>query len=303
MKGEVKMEWLDHMNHAISYIEDNLEEKMDYNKVAQAACCSLYHFQRMFSYMAQMPLAEYVRRRKMTLAAFELQNSEIKVVDLALKYGYESPEAFTRAFQNLHGVTPTQARKHGISMKAYPRISFQITIKGDSEMNYKIIQKEEFEVYGIERIFDTNDGANLTEIPAFWLEAMNSGELEKLARSTGVTDGNQIGLGPVNSVCGYRESIDSTFPYMLCAMKTAKSNTEGYDIIKIPAATWAVFCNDPHSIEETSLAIQHLVRRVYTDWLPISNYKKLDGYEFELYYQNDKGQYYEETWIRVIPKE
>lgn len=152
------MEWLNKMNNAINYIENHLEDKMDYEKIARSACCSVYHFQRMFSFITNIPLSEYVRRRKMTLAAFELQNSDIKIIDLALKYGYESPEAFTRAFQTVHGITPTSARRDGANLKAYPRISFQMSMKGDSEMNYKIVQKEAFQVYGVEEIFDTKDG-------------------------------------------------------------------------------------------------------------------------------------------------
>ena len=109
------------------------------------------------------------------------------------------------------------------------------------------------------------------------------------------------GLCSVNAICGYREMEGTTFPYMLCAMKTEKSITDGYEVIKVPAATWAIFQNEPHSIEETSSSVQELNRRIYTDWLPTANFDKLDGYEFEMYYQAfDK--YYEETWIRVVPK-
>ncbi|MBH1942593.1 AraC family transcriptional regulator [Mobilitalea sibirica] len=296
------MEWLDHMNNAISYIEDHLDEKIDYTKVAQAACCSVYHFQRMFSYMASIPLSEYVRRRRMTLAAFELQNSEIKVIDLALKFGYDSPEAFTRAFQILHGVSPSTARKRGICIKAYPRISFQITIKGDSEMNYRIEQKEAFEVYGIERVFDTNDNIHLKEIPSFWSEMLHNGSYDKLAASTGIDSTHDNGLCHVNAICGYRHMDGTTFPYMLCTMKTEKSNTQGYTTVQVPAATWAIFTNEPHSIEEISAATQLLNSRVYTDWLPTSNYEKLDGYELEMYYEDKDENYYEEIWIRVVPK-
>ena len=294
------MVWLDDMNSAIDYIEENLNEKIDYSRAAMIASCSVYHFQRMFSYMTNIPLAEYVRRRRMTLAAFDLQNSKIKVVDLALKYGYDSPEAFTRAFQLLHGITPSEARKKGVNIKAYPRISFQITIKGDSEMNYKIEQKKAFEVYGIEKIFDTHEGEHLTGVPAFWYEIVQNGEYQKLEMSTGI-EPNKAGLCAVNSICNYRSLEGTKFPYMCCAFKTDKANTKGYTTVQVPSATWAVFTNEPHSIEETSNAIQKLIRRVYTDWLPTSSYRKIDGYEMEIYYQDENGNYYEETWIIVEP--
>lgn len=286
------MTWLENMNDAIDYIEHHLQDKMDYEAIAKAGCCSVYHFQRMFSFITNIPLSEYIRRRKMTLAAFELQNSKIKVVDLALKYGYESPEAFARAFQQLHGTSPTEARKPGVDIKAYPRISFQITIKGDSNMNYRIEEKKAFSVYGLERIFDTKEGKHLEEIPMFWENILKSGEYEKLQKSVGYP-------GSLNSICGYRNVKDTTFPYMICSLQTPLSNAEGYTIVEVPAATWAVFTNLPHPIEETSKEMQTLNARVYTDWLPTACYEIIPGYELELYYQTPDGKYYEETWCRV----
>ncbi|MEW9123773.1 MAG: helix-turn-helix domain-containing protein [Thermotaleaceae bacterium] len=289
------MDCLESMNRALDYIENNLQKKIDYDKIAQAACCSVYHFQRMFSFITNIPLSEYIRRRKMTLAAFELQNSETKVIDLALKYGYDSPESFSRAFQYLHGITPTSARKCGANIKAYPRISFQITIKGDSEMNYKIMEKPAFQVYGIEEIFDTKDGENLKAIPEFWCELRKDGRFDQLIRSSGYPS-------TLNAVCGYRDIEGTTFPYMICCLKTPLSDTSGYKIVDIPSATWAIFVNEPHIIEETPKATQELTSRVYTDWLPTSNYTIIEGFEFEMYYETANGKCYEETWIRVAPK-
>lgn len=289
------MQWLDDMNRALDYIENNLQEKTNYEKIAQIACCSVYHFQRMFTFITGITLSEYIRRRKMTMAAFELQNSDIKVIDIALNYGYESPEAFTRAFQNLHGITPTAARIKGSNIKAYPRISFQITIKGASEMNYKIVEKEAFQVYGIEGIFDTKDDEQLQAIPEFWLEKLRNGECEKLIKSAGYPS-------VINSVCQYRKMEGTFFPYMLCLMKTPLSNTGGYTVVDVPKATWAVFVNEAHEIEGTSKAIQDLIARVYTDWLPTASYEVIEGYEFEMYYTDMNGKCYEETWLRVIPK-
>jgi AraC family transcriptional regulator len=296
------MEWLNNMNHAIDFIEQNLDKEIDFKKVAQIACCSVYHFQRMFSYIANIPLTEYVRRRRMTLAAFDLQNSSVKIIDLALKYGYDSPEAFSRAFLALHGVTPTTARKRGTNIKAYPRITFQITVKGDSEMNYRIEQKEAFQVYGIERIFDTQDCNHLKDVPNFWMEALCTGEYDRLVKSTGSDDPYQNELCAINSICGYRDLQGTKFSYMLFAFRTTESTVDGYKIVDIPESTWAIFRNEPHSMEDTSTAIQTLNSRIYTDWLPTANYDKLDGYELEMYYQTKEGNYYEEAWVRVIPK-
>ncbi len=289
------MDWVERMNNAMEYIEQHLQDKMDYEALARAAYCSAYHFQRMFSAIADIPLSEYIRRRKMTAAAFELQSSDVKVVDIALKFGYDSPEAFTRAFTQLHGITPSNARRVGVVIKAYPRMSFQLTIKGDTEMNYRIVQKPAFQMYGIERIFDSKDGKNLIDVPNFWQELQNNGEFAKLMKSCDFP-------ANVQAICDYRPIGGTQFVYTICCLKTPLSNTEGYTVIDVPASTWAIFSNEPHSFEDTPKETQSLIRRIYTDWLPSANYEKVEGFELELYYYTMDGRCYEESWIRVKPK-
>ncbi len=295
------MDWLGRMNGALNFIEEHLADEIDYEEVARIACCSVYHFQRMFSFITDIPLSEYIRRRRLTLAAFELQNSNVKVIDLALKYRYDSPVSFARAFQNQHGAAPSLARDKGVRLKAYPRISFHITIKGDVAMDYRIIEKEAFTVYGIEEIFTTENGENLRAIPDFWAQAMKDGRMDRLGESTnfnGIRD-----LTPVNAICDYSSTGGSTFPYMLFAFKADKSNTDGYRVLEVPAATWAIFKSREHTEEETTAVIQDLIKRVYTDWLPTANYEKVNGFELEMYYGNPgSGKCYCETWIRVAPK-
>jgi AraC family transcriptional regulator len=132
------MEWIERLNKAINYIEDNLCNEINYDKAAEIACCSTYHFQRMFSYIAGIPLSLYIRRRRMTLAALELQDDDTKIIDIALKYGYESPTSFNRAFKSIHGILPSLAKINGVSLKAYHQISFRLSIKGDEQMNYRL---------------------------------------------------------------------------------------------------------------------------------------------------------------------
>ncbi|WP_353615592.1 AraC family transcriptional regulator [Bacillus sp. FJAT-27264] len=120
------MDWMDRMNSAMEYIETHLSEEIDYDQLAKIACCSTYHFQRMFPFITNVTLSEYIRRRRLTLAAFELQQSATKVIDVALKYGYESPEAFSRAFKKMHSVMPVSACDKCVSLKAFPRLSFHI---------------------------------------------------------------------------------------------------------------------------------------------------------------------------------
>ncbi|KAA2301796.1 helix-turn-helix transcriptional regulator, partial [Clostridioides difficile] len=154
------MDWLERMNRAVSYIEDNLEQDIDYDQIAKIALCSVYQFQRMFSFVLDVPLSEYIRRRRLTLAAFDLKNRKNTVTDIALKYRYETPESFSRAFQNLHGMTPTLARNAGSELKAFPRISFQIILKGVVGMNYRIEKRDAFQVYGLEDIYRYDTIAN-----------------------------------------------------------------------------------------------------------------------------------------------
>lgn len=135
------MDTLENMKNAIDYIENNLNNEIEYAKIAQIALCSQYHFQRMFGFLIGVPLSEYIRRRRLTLAAFDLQNSNEKIIDIALKYGYTSPDSFSRAFMAVHGINPSKARENGISLKAYPRVTFSLSLKGVVEMNYRIEKK------------------------------------------------------------------------------------------------------------------------------------------------------------------
>lgn len=293
------MAWLEKMNNVIEYIEKNLDNEINMNKIAEISCYSTTTFQRMFSIICDVSLSEYIRHRRLTLAAFELQNSNIKIVDLAAKYKYESPEAFTRAFNTLHGVSPSVARKIGTSLKAYPRISFHLTLKGDVPMNYRIEQKDGFTVYGIEAIISTKDGSNWKDVPGFWMESVSNGMLDKLTQSTKLPVSDE-GLNLINAIDSYRTIDSDTIPYMLFAFKTEKSNVEGYTVVDVPSSTWAIFKSELHTIEETSNAITSLIKRIYTDWLPTANYSKVEDYELELTYKY-KDKYYSEKWIRVMP--
>lgn len=123
------MEWISRLNSAINYIEEHIQDELDMEKVGSIAGCTSYHFQRMFAYMSNVPLSEYIRRRRMSLAAVDLLSGE-KVIDVAVKYGYESPTAFNRAFKNIHGIAPSKISEEGVAVKSFPPIHFHITIKG-----------------------------------------------------------------------------------------------------------------------------------------------------------------------------
>lgn len=300
-RGGELMDWLARMNRAMDYIEMNLSEEIELAEVARKACCSSYQFQRMFSFITNVTLAEYIRRRRLTLAALELQNSDAtKVIDIALKYGYESPVSFARAFQLLHGVTPAVARQDGIALKAFPRLSFLISIKGAEAMNYRIETKEAFQVFGIEGVFHTNGDGEAPNTPALlWQQCHANGEVKRLAANAGeLPSFVSQDLYKVHAVCSYRKTGNETFPYMLCAFKSESSKTDGYSTITIPAHTWAIFHSDPFTWDKFDETIETLYRRFFSEWLPTAGYEQVDGLDFEIY-GGAAGLSYVELWFAV----
>lgn len=231
------MDWLQRMNQAIDYIENNLENNIDYDQIARIALCSVYQFQRMFSFVLEVPLAEYIRRRRLTLAALDLQNRKNKVTDVALKYGYKTPESFTRAFQNLHGLTPTSARNNGCQLKAYPRLSFQLILKGAVELNYRIEKRDAFQVYGLEDIYNYENIANRegVSIPEVWQNICKNGDFDRLLQTvTGEwrREGNFSNeLEPVFAFDSYKFTSNTTFPYLIGCCRSQNSKIDGYQLL------------------------------------------------------------------------
>lgn len=169
------MEWLERMAKALDYLEEHLEDALEIDEAAKMAYSSSFHFQRMFYMLTGNTVAEYVRKRRLTLAAQELAVNDVRVLDVALKYGYDSPESFAKAFKKIHGVSPSSAREPGISLKAYPRLSFHLSLKGDQDMDYRIEEKPAFTVAGKGIRVTTRDGENTRLIPKFWGESYDNG--------------------------------------------------------------------------------------------------------------------------------
>jgi len=298
------------MNSALAYVEDNLTGEIDHETLSQIACCSSHNFFKMFSYITDVSLSEYIRRRRLTLAALELQNSNVKVIDLALRYGYDSPVSFSRAFQALHGVTPTKARADGVTLKAYPRLSFQITIKGEKEMDYRIETKEAFQVFGIEGIFKSGDlklpAVETGSIPYapsdLWDKSHENGEYERLNNNAGDLPAF-VGknLCKVHGVCSYRKTEADLFPYMLCSFRSHNSQVEGYTVADIPAHTWAIFPSGYFNWDDGDSVMESLYKRFFTEWLPTSDYEQVGSLNMELY-GGDGDLGYVEIWFAVRKK-
>lgn len=285
------MEWLNRLTEAIAYLEDHLEDDIDLARMAQIACCSPFHFQRMFSYLAEVPLGEYIRRRKMTRAAEDLQHEGERIIDIALKYGYDSPTAFNRAFQSVHGIAPSEARKPGTVLKAYLPISFKVTIKGEAEMNYRIEKKDAFRIVGIKEHYKLNVEENFAQIPAFWAQTVQSG---KFAQILGLINQEPKGVLGVSSCMNGKD-----FDYYIAA-SSDMAVPEGLEEYTIPACTWAIFT----SIGPMPTAIQTLQKRIVSEWLPSSGYEYANAPDIEVYFAGDQQahDYRCEVWLPVEKK-
>lgn len=284
------MDWLNRMNNAIDYIEANLADSISYDKAAQIACCSTYHFQRMFSSIADVPLSEYIRRRRLTLAAFDLQTSDIKVIDVALKYGYESPEAFSRAFKKLHGVMPVSARDIGVALKAYPKMTFSISIKGDTAMNYRIEKREAFDVFGVYTEISTDQEKVFDQVPVFCMRCDDDGITEEM---------NHL-LGRFNdsyTISALYDFSETSFKYMLCNyLPKGLSIPSKFTVLSIPSSTWAIF-------DVPECEMQSAWKRIWTEWFPTSEFETIEGVQFEMYYGLAKHKNgFGEIWIPVKKK-
>jgi AraC family transcriptional regulator len=239
-----------------------------------------------------MPLTEYIRKRKLSLAAMKLQNSKEKIIDIAVMYGYDSADSFTRAFVKQHGVTPSQARQPGVNLTIFPPLTFQIKIKGVQAMNWRIEEREAFEVFGIEKIFG-NDETGL--VPGFWTECHQNGSYERLYQAAGAKP-DESGRCCINAICGYCEPGEDNFPYMICALKKPESSTAGFKTAQVPKNTWAVFRSE--KTDRIGVEIPQLFQRALSEWLPSSGYDRAPGPDMEIYYTAE-GKHFEEVWIPV----
>ncbi len=281
------MDWVDGLNETIRYIEDHLTEEISYSQLGRIACCSAYHYQRMFAYMAGGSLGEYIRRRRMSLAAVDLLAGE-KVVDVALKYGYQSPTAFNRAFQAVHGTAPSAIREQGAAVKTFSPLRFTITIKGAEEMEYRIEQREAFRVVGVSVPIEKDMEKNFEVLPQFWGRAAGEGVLHRLSE---LMDAQPKGI---LGVCDCPN--DGPWRYYIAAASTR--DAAGLEPLTIPAATWAIFPG-----AGTHQSIQELERRILTEWLPSSGYEYGSVPDIEVYLNADPENAKYEVWIPVVKKD
>lgn len=291
------MDWIKQMNESINYIEDNLDENIDVHEVARIACCSVYHFQRMFSYIVDVPLSEYIRRRRLSLAALALQQTDIKVIDLALQYGYESPDSFSRAFSRLHGVTPSQARQSNTVLKIYPKISLVMQIKGGIEMNFRIIEKEAFKVCGKSFTIKKEDDP-YKRIPEFWEDIQKDGTYQKICEAVGVKPYSGYSLS--GSFYDYPEDESYRCKYLIFAsISDTAVVSEELETLSVPKSQWVVFSQHYTKPEESTEMIQGIWKRIYSEWFPSVDYEAVAGLSMEVFPANTNTV---EVWIPIKKK-
>lgn len=290
------MDWITGISKAIDYIEEHITEPTDYARAAKEACSSPFNFQRVFTLLCGYTLGDYVRMRRLTLAGEELLSTDAKVIDVALKYGYDSPESFSRAFTRFHGVSPSAVRK-GAAIRSFSRICVKLILTGGSIMEYRIEKKQATKIICRRREF-TKPGDDYTnrEIPEFWNECGRDGSIQKLCGY--IKDSAQFkGL---LGVCFSTEMTDSGFPYGIGAEYDGESDPQDFEIVEIPAYTYAVFTvrgRMPDAFRET-------YRKICTEFFPQSGYEYGNGVEIEAYPSADvqNPDYTCEIWIAVKPK-
>jgi len=287
---------------AIEYIEENLAGDIDLNMAARKAKCSAYHFQRMFSSLVGIPLSEYIRGRRLTLAAFEIQNSDAKITDIALKYGYETHSSFTRAFQSMHGVTPSKARSDGVPLTAYPPISFQFVLKGAQAMQYKIIETQPFKLFGMDAVqIDGWDPESFLEHANRVIEngshdATNiaagfpGNAREMIAR--GEWDVSKIHL--LHAIHFWDEEGNKYFMYGWEVPETGVD--ERFTILEVPSSTWVVVSVP---LDGDRSAIAKCFNDLYMNWFPISGYEQAPGRPVMEKYDANRA----ELWMPIVKKQ
>ncbi|MCL2377969.1 MAG: AraC family transcriptional regulator [Defluviitaleaceae bacterium] len=303
------MDWIERLNKAIVYMEEHMTEEIDYAQLAKIAFCSTYHFQRMFAYIANVPLPEYIRRRKMSLAAVDLQSGEQKIIDTALKYGYSSPTAFNRAFQSVHGIPPSRAKEEGVSLKSYPKITFKLIAKGVEEMEFRIEKHDAIRVVGVSAPLSKDVAKAYEEGTALWVKVLFEGAEENehgngkicselnAAVNVRLPDGS---LPKYNGFFGIETEHNDGGEYIIAVASSMPEN-DSLKEYTLPAHTWAIFSGKNFfEDEESADSFIQYEERLYSEWLPTSGYEIADSISVHfLLPTNDLENAPFEIWVPV----
>ncbi len=296
------MDWITGLQKAIDYIEMHLTEEIDYEKIAAESFSSSYHFQRVFSILCGYTLGEYIRMRRLSLAGAELANSNEKVIDVALKYGYDSPDSFAKAFQRFHGITPSQARADGSMLKSFSRLSIKISLEGGSTMNYRIEEKDKMILTGYKRRFSGVPGEREeqekdmyvnTRVFQYILQGL-SGNIEMNYDIITNVDDDGYDFYIAKQLTEYlRNNLNKT-----CIL--GDEYAKHFENIVIPKCTYAIFETERCSYPTT--VFLDLRKKIASEWLPNSGYQLANAPELVVthWFRGDKSnQRYRELWIPI----
>ncbi len=269
--------WIEGFQQSIDHIEKNLSEELDIEEIAAKAALSPFYYQRIFGAMCGMTVGEYIRSRRMTLAAQELTCSDKKVIDIAAKYGYDSPDSFAKAFQRFHGITPAQAKSSGASLRPLAPLHIKITLEGGNMLEYKIIEKAPFTVVGVRKSF--NSETSYKEIPKFWGEWLS----------------DMKGLKGMFGLCSDMDGRN--FDYWIADLyEPWKEIPEGCETYQIPGGLWAQFkCKGP-----LPDSMQSVNTQIWSEWLPaLQGYELAGNYSLEFYLPPAKDPADTESYICI----
>lgn len=291
------MNWIQGIQRAIDYVEENITEEIDFEKVAKQAYSSTFHFQRVFGILCGLSLGDYIRMRRLSLAGEELSKGNAKIIDIAMKYGYDTPESFSRAFTRFHGIAPSEA-KHSGNVKIFTPLSVKLTLTGGSKMDYRIEKRDAFQVVCKRKRVGKPQSANAThDITAMWQEYGANGTIERLASCI---PQNSVMKGLLG-ICFSSELSAKQFPYGIGVEYDGRKIDDDLEIVTIPSNIYAVFKSKgkmPDAFIET-------YNRIVTEFFPQSSqYEYAESVEFEVYSSADTSNpnYQCEIWIAVNEK-
>ncbi len=289
------MDSIKQLNLAMRYIEEHLTEEIDFARVFQIACCSEYHFRRVFSFLAGISLGEYVRLRRLTHAALLLKNSEAKIIDVALSLGYESPDSFTKAFQAFHGTLPSEVKKNNARAKSFLPMTFQLHIQGGNEMIYRIVNKESFKIVGLKKRITLQFSGVNKQMDSMWAEF----KPEDFVELKQISD-----MEPKGIICASanfsNRLIEGSELDQYIGVASTNEFRKRWDSLLVDAGTWAVFT----AVGEFPTELQNIWSRIYTEWLPQSGYELVEGPEILWNESPDtsKADYKSEIWVPIRQK-
>ncbi|KOV22598.1 AraC family transcriptional regulator [Streptomyces sp. XY152] len=282
---------MERLNQALEHIEGRLDQQVDVAEVARIAATSEYHLRRMFSALAGMPLSEYVRRRRLTVAGAVVLAGREPLLEIAVRYGYSSGEAFARAFRAVHGIGPGEARRTGAALVSQPRLAFRLTVEGNSSMRYRVVDKPDFTVVGLKtRVPLVHTGPNQAIID--FVRGIVPQALERLEK---LSDQEPRGIVAVCDDLDPSRAEGTELDYYQGVITTAAA-PEGATVLPVPAGTWAVFTTSGPAPR----AIQELWRDVFTQWFPSNPYRGRPGPEIlRTTLSSDGAEADAELWLPV----